>query len=51
MGKASHLALVILVLCLCAPTMPTVSTALAQSVTIDRDGVRIELKIARNRSA
>ena len=42
MRKASLLALVILVLCLCAPTMPTVSTALAQSVTIDRDGVRID---------
>ena len=42
MRKASYLALVILVLCLCAPTMPAVSTALAQSVTIDRDGVRID---------
>jgi hypothetical protein len=42
MRKASYLALIILVLCLCAPTMPAVSTALAQSVTIDRDGVRID---------
>jgi hypothetical protein len=42
MRKASQLAFIILVLCLCAPTMPTISTALAQSVTIDRDGVRID---------
>ena len=41
-ARQGHLILAILVLCLGAPTTPTVSTALAQSVTIDRDGVRID---------
>ena len=42
MKRTSTLILAILVLCLGAPATPTVSTALAQSVTIDRDGIRID---------
>jgi hypothetical protein len=42
MKRASPLVLTIAVLCLGAPTTPTVSTALAQSVTIDRGGIRID---------
>ena len=42
MKRASTLILAILVLYLGAPATPTVSTALAQSVTIDRDGVRFD---------
>ena len=42
MKRASTLTLAILVLYLGAPATPTVSTALAQSVTIDRDGVRFD---------
>ena len=43
MKNAIPLILAILVLCLCAPTTPMVSTtALAQSLTIDRDSIRID---------
>lgn len=46
MNKASPLSLAaslaVVALCLGAPASPSVSSALAQSVTIDRDGVRID---------
>jgi hypothetical protein len=42
MERASTLTLAIVALCLGAPATPTVSTALAQSVTIDRGGIRID---------
>ena len=47
MKRGSTLLLAILGLCLGAPASPTVSTALAQSVTIDRDGVRIDRRSRR----
>jgi hypothetical protein len=42
MKRTSPFAVAILVLCFCTPIIPAASTALAQSVTIDRDGVRID---------
>jgi hypothetical protein len=42
MERAGSFIVAISVLCLSALTIPTASTALAQSVTIDRDGVRID---------
>jgi hypothetical protein len=42
MRRASTLTLAFLTLWLGAPAAPTVSTALAQSVTIDRGGIRID---------
>lgn len=47
MKRVSILTLAILVLCLGAPATPVVSTALAQSLTIDRDGVRIDRRSRR----
>jgi len=47
MTRAITLILISLALCLGAPATSTVSTALAQSVTIDRDGVRIDRRSRR----
>ena len=42
MKRAGPLTLAVMALSLGAPASPLVSSALAQSVTIDRDGIRID---------